>query len=112
LLAVIIGSNLSRAITASAPFIPTLAATLVLVLLHTLLAHAAVWAPRIGEVVKGRPTMLICNGVIDESALRRHGIGSGDLDQALRCGGAARAEDVAAAYLERNGSISVIRRAA
>ena len=110
LLAVIIGSNLSRAITGSAPFLPTLCATLVLVLLHSVQVYAAVWAPRVGELVKGRPTLLVRDGLVDHGALRRHGIGSGDLDQALRCGGVSRVEEVAAAHLERNGTISVLKR--
>ena len=111
LLAVIIGSNLSRAITGGAPFLPTICATFVLVLLHTLLVYAAVWAPKLGDMVKGRPTALIREGVVDHANLARLGIGPGDLDQALRCGGVSRAEEVAAAYLERNGTISVVKRA-
>lgn len=63
LVAVIIGSNLSRAITGNAPFAATLCATLALILLHTLLVYAAVWAPRVGEMVKGRPTVLVRGGV-------------------------------------------------
>ena len=41
ILAVIVGSNLSRALTGSAPFLPTLIATVLLVVLHGLLAMAA-----------------------------------------------------------------------
>lgn len=39
--AVIVGSNLSRALTGSAPFVPTLTATVILVALHGLLAMGA-----------------------------------------------------------------------
>lgn len=108
LLAVIIGSNLSRAITGGAPFAPTLAATAVLVGLHATLVYAAIAVPALGGWLKGRPTRLITEGQIDWSQMRREGLGQGDLDQALRCAGHLGPAGVVAAYLERNGSISIV----
>lgn len=106
---VIIGSSLSRALTGSAPFIPTLCACIALVMLHTLLARAAVRIDAVGPLAKGRPTQLVCDGVCDERAMRKHGIGTGDLMAALRCAGLDDLKKVRAMFLERNGAISVIR---
>lgn len=108
LLAIIIGSNLSRTITGGAPFVPTLCATAVLIALHAGLAYAAVLWPPLGGWLKGWPTQLIQDGLVDQRALRRHAVGQGDLQQALRRAGQADSSEVRAAFLERNGDISVI----
>ncbi|WP_091740617.1 DUF421 domain-containing protein [Phenylobacterium immobile] len=110
LLAIIIGSNLSRTITGGAPFFPTLCATAVLIGVHALLAYAATWWP-LGDLLKGRPTQLVADGQIDWRAMRRHGVGQGDLDQALRQAGQMDLSAVKAVFLERNGDLSVILRA-
>jgi uncharacterized membrane protein YcaP (DUF421 family) len=109
IVAVIIGSNLSRTLTGNAPLVETLAATALLVILHALLTHAAVHLPALGPVLKGRSALLIRDGEIDSGALRRHGVGGHDLEQALHCAGLTGPQRVKAAYLERNGEISVIR---
>lgn len=111
LLAIIIGSNLSRTITGGAPFVPTLAATAVLIGAHALLAYAALWWSPLGGLLKGRPSQLVADGEIDWRAMRRHGVGRGDLEQALRRAGQADTRAVQAAFLERSGDISVILRA-
>jgi len=107
-LAVLIGSNLSRAMTGNAPLWPTLLTTALLLFLHWLLAEAAARMPALGMMLKGRATRLITDGEIDEGALRRHGVGRHDLEQALRCAGHETSDGVAGAWLERNGEISVI----
>ena len=108
--AVMIGSNLSRAMTGSAPFGPTLLATAGLLLLHALFVYAAVAFPGISSLIKGRFVTLVRDGTIDMSAMRRHGIGTGDLEEAARCHGIASLGEVRQAFLERNGAISLIRR--
>ncbi|MFN4040187.1 MAG: DUF421 domain-containing protein [Brevundimonas sp.] len=110
ILAVIVGSNLSRALTGSAPFWPTIIATLVIVALHAALSHAVVRWPILSRALKGRPVCLIKAGTLDKLALRRHGIGEGDLRMALRAQGVAQIEDAETVYLERNGDISVITK--
>ena len=107
---VMIGSNLSRTLTANAPLFPTLAATGVLVALHALLSRAAVGFPAVGPLLKGRSCRLVSNGRADEEALRRHGVGQGDLDEALRTAGHTSLSDVEEVWIERNGDISVIAR--
>ena len=109
ILAVIVGSNLSRALTGSAPFFATLAATFVLVILHSLLARAVIRWPAMSNYLKGKSVLLVEEGKPKEEALRRHGIGEGDLRMALRARGFAEMSEAKAVYLERNGDISVIR---
>lgn len=110
LLSVIIGSNLSRTLTGGAPFLPTLAATALLVLLHRIATEVALRLPALGPILKGRTARLIRDGEVDQAALRRHAVGEHDLEAALRGAGVLSADAVAEAWLERNGDISVIKR--
>ncbi len=107
---VLIGSNLSRAFTANAAFVPTLIATAAVVALYWVIIHAAVYSGWISVSVKGRKYQLVHNGEIDRVVMERHGIAEDDLLEAMRCSGIKRLDQIEAAYLERNGAISLLRR--
>jgi uncharacterized membrane protein YcaP (DUF421 family) len=106
--ALIVGSNISRVMTGKAAFFPTLAATLVLVILHRLLAWAAMRWGWLSVLVKARPIRVIEDGKIDEDALRRGNLTRADLVEALRMEQAADPEDVELATLEGSGTLSVV----
>lgn len=107
---VVLGSMLSRAITGTAPLLPTMAASAVVVALHSVLAAIATRAGWFARLMKGRPTLIVADGKVDWARARRANIGEGDLTEELRLHGAASMEEVKEAYLERNGTISIIRR--
>ena len=109
-LAVLIGSNLSRALTGNAPFWPTLAATTVLGVLHYLLGRLSIHNRWLGAIIKGEPRKIISEGVLDENEMKKGELSHGDLQEALRLHGLEEIEGIKAAYLERNGSISVIKK--
>lgn len=106
--AVIVGSNLGRAMTGSAPFVATRVATVALVGVHTALARGAARWPWLSFLVKGGRVRLVGNGAIDERAMHDAGIGEGDLRMALRSQGRADLAGVRRAYLERNGDITFL----
>ncbi|MGZ6039375.1 MAG: DUF421 domain-containing protein [Phenylobacterium sp.] len=108
--AIVVGSNLSRAMTGKAPFWPALAATLLLVVLHRVLAMLTLRWNGLARLVKARPTVLVRDGVRDEAAMGRHGIGDVDLLEGLRLEQIEGVEDVHLATLEANGRISVVPR--
>jgi uncharacterized membrane protein YcaP (DUF421 family) len=110
IVAIILGSNLSRAMTGKAPFVAALAATLVLVLLHRAVAMATLRWNWLASLVKSRPTVLIKNGVVDEAALRRHGLSEDDLEEGLRLEQQIKPSTVRLAVLEGGGRISVVPR--
>ncbi|MFV4825439.1 DUF421 domain-containing protein, partial [Mycobacterium tuberculosis] len=85
--AVAAGSNLSRAMTGSTPFLPSLGATLLLVALHRALAFAGSRWPPLSFLIRGRAVVVIRNGVADREALLHHRISNDDLHEALRLGG-------------------------
>lgn len=108
---VILGSIMSRALTANAQLFPTLAAATTLVILHRLLAVAAMHNHWIGHLIKGTEVRLVKDGKLDVENLRRSEMTEHDLGEALRLQG--KTEDVSnvkAAYLERSGDVSVVSR--
>lgn len=110
ILGIIFGSVVSRAITGSSPFFPTLAAGLALVVLHWLFAIASFHSDWFGTFVKGRNRVLVEDGSILWDAMQKSHISETDLMTALRMqAGSDELEHVAEARLERSGDISVIK---
>ncbi|NEM99424.1 DUF421 domain-containing protein [Pontibacter burrus] len=109
ILGIVFGSILSRAITGNSPFWPTLAAALVLVILHRGLATIAYHTSgRFGDFLKGRPVELIKNGKLLHDALQKYSVTENDLQEAVRIKGSTDISTIETAYLERNGNISII----
>jgi uncharacterized membrane protein YcaP (DUF421 family) len=109
IVSIMLGSVMSRAINGSAPFLPTLAAGVVLIALHTLFAWIAFNTDWFGALIKGNAVLLIKDGEVQHEGMRQSGLSTLDLEQALRL--QAQQSDPAKiklAYLERNGRISVI----
>jgi uncharacterized membrane protein YcaP (DUF421 family) len=110
ILGIIFGSVVSRAITGSSEFFPTLGAGLVLVVLHWLFAVLSFYSDWFGTWVKGSHRLLVENGHIQWDAMRKSHISEKDLMSALRSqANVASLEEVKEARLERSGDISVIK---
>jgi uncharacterized membrane protein YcaP (DUF421 family) len=107
---VIMGSSLSRALTGNAPLLPTLAAMAVLATLYTILAALASRLRWLSWLTKGRPVPLIRDGRIDVKAMRWSLLGEHDLEEKLRASGTRALDEVAEACLERDGTISVVKK--
>ena len=106
---IMLGSVMSRAISGSAPFFPTLLAGAALLALHWLFAVVAYHTNWFGAWIKGERVLLIKDGEIQRDGMQRASITSDDLKQALRLQTSqADPSTVELAYLERNGQISVI----
>jgi uncharacterized membrane protein YcaP (DUF421 family) len=111
LLAIVLGSVLSRAINGQAPLFKTLDASALLVLLHRLLSAATCRWSTLSKLVKGNAVLLVKDGEINHRAIRRAHISMDDLKENLRLNGnVADLAEVAEAWLERDGRISVVRR--
>lgn len=108
--AVVLGSILSRALTANAELLPTIAAGGVLMLLHFVIGKIALHSRRFGWLVKGIKSELVRNGEIRWAALRKNNLTPNDIQEAARLKGVLDFNEVQAAYLERNGSISVFKK--
>ena len=109
-IAIVVGSNLSRVMTGKASFFGGLAATLLLVVLHRLLAMGTLRWNALAWLVKAPPAVLVRDGTIDRHALRRHGLSQEDLEEGLRMEQVEDCKEVRLATLEGGGKISVVRK--
>jgi uncharacterized membrane protein YcaP (DUF421 family) len=108
----ILASMLARAVNGTAAFFPTLGGGFVLVVLHRLLAFYSRRSHAFGILIKGRSDVIVREGALDEAAARRNRLSENDIVEDLRLNGnVAELRDVLLAVLERNGHISVVRRA-
>jgi uncharacterized membrane protein YcaP (DUF421 family) len=112
-ISIIIGSNLSRAMTGGIPFWGTLASVIVLVVLHLILAFGVAHSPRLARWVEGDPVILSRDGEILEGARLSYKISLADLDESLRekgLDGLAELGKTRKLVLEPSGKISVIKK--
>ena len=108
--ALIVGSNISRVMTGKAAVFPALAATLALVILHRAIAFASMRWRWLAWLVKARPIDVIVDGRIDPHAMRRGNLSDDDLREAIRMEQVGEVEDVELAVLEGSGKLSVVRK--
>lgn len=109
--AIMVGSIMSRAVNGSAPLGPTLLSGAALLGMHWLLASLAFHSDRFGVLAKGEPRLLIEDGEVDDEAVRAGNITRRDLEEAIRLQAGLRDHSrVDRAYLERSGKISVLPR--
>ncbi|MCL7456394.1 YetF domain-containing protein [Micromonospora echinofusca] len=110
--AIMFGSIMSRAITNTLGLLGVWLAGFVLVMMHRLVATLSYHINPFGPLVKGNPVLLVEDGHTIRTALRKSHVSRADLDEALRgTGSEADLSRVRQAYLERDGSISVVPRA-
>ncbi|HKB89307.1 MAG TPA: YetF domain-containing protein [Opitutaceae bacterium] len=110
MLAVLLGSVLSRAINGQAQFFPTLGACAVLVVLHRCCSAAAFHFHSMALLFGGRDHILVREGQIDWDAMCESKITKEDLLENVRLNGnTASLQEVKEARLERNGVISVVK---
>ncbi len=109
ILTIILGSVVSRGITGGTPFIPTLIAGLVLVLLHWLLGFVAFRSDRFGDWIKGTGRTLVKEGEIQWDNMAVSHFTEQDLLSAVRLHASVTTLDqVQEVCLERGGDTSVI----
>ncbi len=109
---IMIGSVMSRGINSSAGLVPTLAGGTMLVVLHAVFSSLAYHTSWVGNLVKGNPVLLVEDGRIQEDAMRGTSLSGQDLAEALRLeGNEPDPSAIRLAYLERNGTISIVTAA-
>lgn len=106
---IIVGSNLSRALTGPAPLFSTMVATTVFLIAWWLVSFAASRSDTLDWLFKGNAVRLVTDGTLDRDAMKKAVISKRDLDEGLREKGVGHVMRVVTAFLERNGSITVIR---
>jgi uncharacterized membrane protein YcaP (DUF421 family) len=108
---IMLGAILSRAVAAASPFGATLLASLVMVAMHRLLAWAAFHSHLVGRFIKGSAYVLAEDGQIHYDNLRRNYLSEKDLLEGVRKSGNLKSvADAETVRLERDGSISVVKK--
>lgn len=109
ILAITIGSLLSRAITMNDMFLEIIASSIFLVLLHRFFSFLAARSDRFGTLIKGTESILVEDGVIDWKALAKSDLSEKDLLQTIRLNaGISDIRKIKVVRMERNGDISVL----
>lgn len=110
IVSLIVGSNLSRALTGNADLWGTLAATTLLIVLHGLVAQLVARSQVFSRLFEGRALPVLSAGETDRRRLRLHAISDADFLEALRARGIDNPAEARAVILEPSGKISVLRR--
>jgi uncharacterized membrane protein YcaP (DUF421 family) len=76
--------------------------------LNLVLGYATYKSKRLEALIEGRPVVIVHNGRIYADAMAKAQLTSHELDAALRQAGCGSVNDVHAAFLENNGTISVV----
>lgn len=109
LMGFVVGSILSRTITGGENLLSASVVILTLMAIHYLISYLTYYYSEASEMVKNKERQIIKDGEIDEVAMQESKLGKNDLLQALRQNGNVKsASEVDCAYLERDGSITVI----
>jgi uncharacterized membrane protein YcaP (DUF421 family) len=110
-LAITVGSVLSRAVTGNHSFIGCIAGSAVLALMHRLFAMLAFSNKKLAVFIKGNAHVLLKKDRINWKNMRRHNITMEDLMQSVRKKGFMELAEIDEALFETDGKISLIPKA-
>ena len=109
--AILLGATLSRAIVGASPAVPTLVASLVIVLIHRTLAWACIRSRALESLVVGVEREVYSDGRFNEREMLAALITRTDVLETVRQElGSDALDRMKSAILERNGEISIIRK--
>ncbi|KAE8754797.1 DUF421 domain-containing protein [Paraburkholderia madseniana] len=109
--AILLGATLSRAIVGASPAVPTLVASLVIVLIHRAIAWACIRSRTLESLVVGVEREVYGDGRFNEHEMLAALITRTDVLETVRQElGSDALDRVKSAILERNGEISIIRK--
>jgi uncharacterized membrane protein YcaP (DUF421 family) len=108
----LLGAILARPIVGASPFLETIFAALILVMLHRLFALIAVNSPALGRLLKGSKTILYRDGQFIEGNMNYVGVSEDDIYEELRFELKQDSLDnIATVYMEKTGTISFVEKA-
>jgi len=110
-IAIILGAILSRAVVGASEFVPTVACSLSLVLLHRCLAWVSLRSKTIKHLLQGASIPLYKDGKLNKDNMDTSLITEGELIEDMRLkaniGRLAQAEEI---YMETNGEVGVVKK--
>ena len=104
-----LGSTLASVLTSrDVALLQGVTAFAVLLGLQFAITWLSVRSARVRELVKGEPALLLFRGEVRDGTMRRERVTREELQAAARDAGMDRLEDVAAAVLETDGTITIL----
>lgn len=111
ILAIIIGSVVSRSINGSSTLISAFAVCIVLILLHSFLSYISTKSKSFSEFFHGTSDILIKNGKLINESLKYHHLEKEDILEAARShANISELNKIQESYLESNGTISIVKK--
>jgi uncharacterized membrane protein YcaP (DUF421 family) len=111
IITIILGAVLSRAIVGASDFMPVIASSTILVLIHRFIAHLMIHHPGFSKLVSGNKMLLFERGKFIEHNMDRAQIAEEDILQEVRKNALTEDLDsIEKIYIERNGEISSVRK--
>src|SRR6185437_10948551 len=108
---IMLGAVLARAVVGASPFIPTIVASLALVVVHKIIAMISVGNVFVSHLVKGRPMSLYKDGILNDQNLRKCSLSYGDVMEEVRLKmDQNNMDNIEEIFMERTGKISVIKK--
>ncbi|MEO7358557.1 MAG: YetF domain-containing protein [Ignavibacteria bacterium] len=107
-LIVIIGESIGAIIPEEIKFSGTIVYILTLVSANFLLDKISFKSKKFKKFMEGTPVIVIRNGKVIQSNLKKEKISMDNLEEALRSKGLTKAEEVELGILETDGAISII----
>jgi uncharacterized membrane protein YcaP (DUF421 family) len=105
----LLGAVLSRAVVGASPFVPTIAAAGVIVLLHRAFAWFAVRSHAFGVLIKGDPIPVFAEGAVISKNLYRSLMSRRDLAEEVRVRlNRDSFAGIDRVYVERNGALGIV----
>ena len=108
---IMLGAVLARAVVGASPFIPTIIASSMLVIIHKLLAMASMKNHWIGYLVKGNHLSIYRNGILNTKNMNTCSISYNDIMEEIRLSLHQNTlENIEEIFMERSGKISFVKK--
>lgn len=107
---IMLGAVLSRAVVGASGFLPTICASLILVLMHRLIGMLTLKPSAFSRLIKSERSLLFSNGRPIENNMKKVQISMHDMEEAVRKqlhqDSFAQVREI---YIERDGTLSIIQ---
>ncbi len=112
ILVIMLGSVLARGVVGASPFVSTIAASAIMVVIHRILGLLAIRYTWVGMIVKGVHHSLYRDGIMNVSNMKKTAISEDDLRESIRLEiNSDKFDDAREIFIEKNGHVSVVRKA-
>jgi uncharacterized membrane protein YcaP (DUF421 family) len=111
IIVILLGAILSRAVAGASPFIPTIGACLVIVLMHRLCAKISIHNRRFSSIVNGDNIILYKDGAFNKENMDKCLVRKEDLEETVRLRASTDdLENIRSISMEKNGELSAVKK--